>query len=175
MPRAADRPLRQHQAKTLFLRVPTPVWPVVSTGKVSEFRAATGNVPQLWRVPLPTLTVAYRKRRATDYDYRLMTLLGVRREALGAITEEGLLAAGYVGGDARARFRRDWMIHEKKRFEPLRTVVVFTVRPVQDGDLEVCGRKLLDHLYGEHLASEADTRTRSIQTNGRATAGAHAA
>lgn len=159
---AEKRPLRQHQAKTVFLRVPTPVWPLVSTGKVTEFRAATGNAPQLWRVPLPTLAVAYRRQLSTQqYDYRLMLLEGVRREALGTITDEGLRRAGYDGADAFARFRRDWTIHEKKRFEPLRTVFVYTVRPVTNGDLEAVGLALIDHLYGEYL-EQAQERTRTV-------------
>jgi hypothetical protein len=64
--------------------VPTEVWGLVSTGKVSEFRAAVGNASQLWNVPLPTLSVIYRPRRGSgEWDYRIMTLEDVRREALG--------------------------------------------------------------------------------------------
>lgn len=151
-----------------MLRVPSPVWPLVSTGRVSEFRAATGNVPQLWNVPLPTLAVAYRRRlSARDYDYRLVMLERIRREALGAITEEGLAAAGYTGDDARARFRRDWMIAEKKKFEPLRTVVVFTVRLVDLGDTRRVGEAIVDHLYGEYIAQEAHIRPRTISAQPR--------
>lgn len=167
------RPLKQHQLKTVMLRVPTPVWSKVSTGRVHEFRAATGNAPRLWKFPLPILALAYRRRLgSTDYDYRLMVLEAVRREMLGAITEEGLAAAGYEGDDALARFRRDWMIAEKKRFEPLRKVVVFTVRPIQDdGDLTSAGLAIIEHLYGDYLAQEAHTRPRTVSANGRATQG----
>lgn len=162
------RPLKQHKAKTVFLRVPSPVWAMVSTGRIREFRAASGNAPQLWNVPLPTLAVTYRRRRSTtEYDYRLMTLLNVRREALGTITDEGLAAAGYVGEMAFARFRRDWVINEKKRFEPLRTVFVYTVRPVQAGDLDTAGQALIDHLYGDY-AQEAQERPRTVQAEPRA-------
>lgn len=154
------RPFKQHQAKTLFLRVPGHVWSAVTGGRVREFRASAGNVPQLWKVPLPTVCVAYRRRRtADDYDYRLIMLECVRMEALGAITEEGLEAAGYVGDDAGALFRREWMIAEKKRFDPLRTVMVFTVRLVGPGDRELAGEALIKHLYGEYLEAEANTRT----------------
>ena len=165
MPRPVEpRPLRQHQAKTVFLRVPTAVWGLVSSGKIREFRAAVGNAPQLWNVPLPTLVAAYRKQRAAaQYDYRLLLLEGVRREALGTITAEGLAAAGYEGPDAFARFRREWMIHEKRRFEPLRVVFVYTVRPIRDGDLADAGAALVDHLYGDLIAQEAHTRSRTIQ------------
>jgi hypothetical protein len=102
---------------------------------------------------MPTLCVAYRKRQATGaYDHQMMMLLAVRMEALGAITPEGLVAAGYEGDDAFARFRREWTIHEKKRFVPLRRVMVFTVRKVDDEELLMGGRSLVDHLYGEFLA-----------------------
>ena len=161
---AEPRPLKQRQLKTVMLRVPTPVWPQVSAGRVREFRAATGNVPQLWKVPLPTLAVAYRRRQRTlDYDYRLMVLEAIRREALGAITDAGLAAAGYEGDGALARFRRDWMIAEHRRFEPLRKVVVFAVRLVGPGDLDVVGRATIDHLYGDYFAQEAHIRPRTIQ------------
>lgn len=164
MPRSVEpRPLPQHRAKTVFLRVPSHAWPLVSTGRVTEFRAAIGNAPQLWRAPLPTFAVAYRRRLSKlEYDYRLILLEAVRQEALGTITDEGLLRAGYSGDDAFARFRRDWMIHEKKRFEPLRKVFVYTVRLIQQGDHERVGLALLDHLYGEY-AQEAQQRPRSIQ------------
>lgn len=164
MSRQVERPLAQHQASTVYLRVPSQAWPLVSTGRVTEFRAAVGNAPQLWHVPLPTLAVAYRRRLSVaEYDYRLLLLEAVRREALGAITPEGLTAAGYAGDNAFPRFRRDWMLREKRRFEPLRTVFVYTVRPVHEGDLEAVGRSLVNHLYGDHLAQKAQERPRTIQ------------
>lgn len=166
------RPLKQHRIKTCFLRVPSPVWPLISTGQVSEFRAATGNAPQLWNVPLPTLAVTFRKRHSADYDYRVMTLLGVRREALGTISDVGLAAAGYEGEDAFARFRRDWCIAEKKRFEPLRMVFVYTVRPVQPGDREAVGLALVEFLYGDH-AQEAQERPRTVPAERRSSQAAN--
>lgn len=163
MPRRVEpRPLKQHQLKTVLLRVPTPVWPQVSTGRVREFRAATGNAPQLWKVPTPTLAVAYRRRHTVNIDYRLMVLERVRQEMLSAITEDGLAAAGYTGPDALARFRRDWMISEKRRFEPLRKVFVYTVRPVDVGDVNHLGRELIDHLYGDYFAQDAHIRPKTI-------------
>lgn len=130
---------------------------------MSEFRAACGNAPQLWNVPLPTLAVAYRRQlSAPQYDYRLLTLENVRQEALGTITDEGLARAGYHGEGAFARFRRDWMINEKRRFEPLRTVFVYTVRPVADGDLAEVGGALVRFLYGEYVETALD-RARTIR------------
>lgn len=157
MPARVDRPLRQRSSKTVFLRVPSQDWPAVNSGRVREFRASIGNVPQLFNVPMPTLVVCYRKRKATgDYEYRLMTLEGIRQEALAAITEEGLRLAGYTGENARARFRRDWMNREKRRFEPLRRVMVFTVRPFSEEDIELTGRRLVEHLYGDYLLQGVD-------------------
>lgn len=163
--RAEPRPLKQHQAKTIFVRCPSPSWALVSTGRVREFRCAAGNAPQLWKVPLPSLAIIYRRQLSVpSWDYRLMLLENVRREALASITSEGLALAGYKGDDAFARFRRDWMIGEKKRFEPLRTVFVYTVRPIQDdGDLTDAGSAIIDHLYGDYLAKETHKSPRTIQ------------
>jgi hypothetical protein len=169
VPRPVEpKPLGQYQCKTVVLRVPTQVWPLVSTGRVNEFRSSPGNVPQLWDVPMPTFAVAYRRRpSSSDYDYRVLFLATMRREALGAITEAGLIAAGYDGEQAFAHFRRDWTLHEKKRFEPLRTVFVYTVRPIQTGDHEIVGHALTEHLYGQHLA-QAQLQPRTVQIQRRA-------
>jgi hypothetical protein len=164
VPRAVEpRPLKQHQVKTVMLRVPTPAWPAVSSGRVSEFRAALGNTPRLWKVPMPTLALAYRRRAPLDYDYRLVVLEGLRQEALGAITDEGLAAAGYTGSDALSRFRREWCINEHRRFEPLRRVMVFTVRLASEDDFDALGHRLLQHLYGDYIVQEAHVRSRSIK------------
>jgi hypothetical protein len=174
---AAPRPLAQHQAKTVFVRCPSAMWSAVSTGKVTEFRAATGNAPQLWKCPLPTLAVIYRRRPAiAQWDYRVMLLEAIRREALATISMEGLARAGYQGErpEAFARFRRDWCIHEKKRFEPLRTVIVFTVRLAQEGDRDAVGRALVEHLYGDH-AKETLTGPRTIHADRRVPEAAQAA
>ena len=128
---------------------------MVSTGLVTEFRGAAGNASHLQGTPLPTLAVAYRRRLAVrEYDYRLMLLEDVRKEALGAITDDGLGRAGYTGEGAFARFRRDWMINEKRRFDPLRVVFVYRVRPIEEGDLERVGASLVGHLYREYLAHD---------------------
>lgn len=164
MPRPLEpRALHQRQAKTVFLRCPSAAWTLISTGRIHEFRASPGNAPQVWRTPLPTLAVAYRRRPSrNEYDYRLMLLEAVRREALGAITDEGLAAAGYVGDDAFKRWRRDWTLHTKRPFRPLCTVLVFTVRPIEQGDLAAAGISLLGALYGEYL-SDARDRVRTVE------------
>jgi hypothetical protein len=149
-----SKPFEQHRASTVFLRVPTADWPLVITGVRREFRAAQGNVPQLWTVPLPTLCVCYRKRRAAgDYDHRLMVLEDVRQERLCEISEAGLRDAGYDGTreEAYAAFRRDWMIREKRKFAPTRKVMVFRVRKVEKQDVATAAFSLLNFLYGDFL------------------------
>jgi hypothetical protein len=148
-------------------------WNEVSTGQVAEFRASTGNAPQVWRTPLPTLAVIYRRRLSRlEYDYRVMMLQAIRREALGAITDEGLAAAGYTTEDAFARFRRDWTLHEHRRFSPLQTVTVFTVRPVVAGDRELAGRSLVAALY-EEFENAVDTVRTVITEPGAGSATRH--
>lgn len=150
----SPKPFEQRRASTIFLRVPSGDWPLVITGRRREFRAASGNAPQLWHVALPTLCVCYRKRRAAgDYDWRLMVLEDVRQERLGSITEEGLRLAGYDGArnEAFARFRREWVLREKRKFTPTRKVFVFRVRKVVDDDYGRMAQTLLTHLYGEFL------------------------
>lgn len=146
---------QQRRLKTALVRVPSRDWPTVMTGNQTEFRVAMGNVASAYGfqgdLPVPMFIVAYRTR---PVDHKLLTLEGVRRERLIEISEEGLARAGYSGDrdEAFARFRRDWMIGEKKRFEPNREVVVFTVRLPTQGDLRVVADNLLRHLYGKHLA-----------------------
>ena len=97
--------------------------------------------------------MAYRTRPEQQV---LMVLEAVREERLIEITDEGLAHAGYSGprDEAFARFRRDWMIGAKHRFEPNRAVVVFTVRLPREDDVTVVGKNLVHHLYEEHLAPQ---------------------
>lgn len=155
----ASRAGRQRKLKTMFVRVPARDWGLVSTGRQSEFRVATGNLAAAYgfenvTLPLPLFVVAYRTRPELQ---QLMLLEAIRRERLIEISDEGLVRAGYSGQRdiAFARFRRDWMTGEKKRFEPNREVVVFTVRLPLEDDVAVVGQNLVHHLYGEHLAAQA--------------------
>lgn len=138
----------------MFVRIPARDWSFVVSGKQTEFRVSVGNVAAAYgfehiELPLPLFVVGYRTRPEVK---RLLTLERIRRERLIEIDEDGLRRAGYTGEDAFDRFRRDWMLAEKKRFEPQREVVVFTVRPPAPGDREIVGANLLAHLYGDHLA-----------------------
>jgi hypothetical protein len=140
----------------MHIRVPARDWVRVSTGRQSEFRVAAGGLAAAYgfenvTIPLPLFVVAFRTRPEEEM---LMTLEGLRSERLIEITDEGLVRAGYSGrprDECFARFRRDWMIGEHKRFEPNRKVVVFTVRLPRDDDAAVVGENLVNHLYGEHL------------------------
>lgn len=161
MPATVERRHPQYQLRTVFLRVPAGDWQDVSRGRIEEFRAAIGNAPQLWHVPVPTLAVCYRRTR-TAFDFRLMKLLEVRTEMLGAITEEGLARTGYRGKDAYDRFVRDWTLREKRRFEPQRKVQVFRVTPFEFtyDELERLGYVVIDHLYRDFIPDEHRRRWR---------------
>lgn len=153
MPPRVARVHKQRRASTLFLRVPTQNWRQIIRGDITEFRAAPGNVPNMLRVVLPSAVVAYRIHVGKQ-DARLMLLEGVRQEALGGITVEGLARAGFRDEDpaiARQRFRRDWISRTRRRFQPLKRVFVFTVRPLERPDVAICAARLFEHLYGEHM------------------------
>lgn len=153
----ASRAGRKHKLQTMHIRVPARDWVRVSTGNQSEFRVGAGGLAAAYgfenvMIPLPLFVVAFRTRPEEEM---LMTLESLRRERLIEITDEGLACAGYSGprDQAFARFRRDWVIGEKKRFEPNRKVVVFTVRLPREDDVAVVGENLVNHLYGEHLGA----------------------
>lgn len=145
--------LPKRSVTTLSIRVSSGQWQRVVSGAATEFRGAA-NGYTLNSVPLPTPAVIFRRRREGDSDdERLVLLLDKRVEALGAITDEGLVAAGFSGDrdTAFARFRRDWMLQERKRFEPLREVVVYTVAPLEEMHLPEAGLALVRHLYAPWL------------------------
>ena len=164
MPQVTQKPLVQHKASTVFIRCPSYAWPLVSSGKVSEFRNALQTASRAaWglRFCLPTFCVVYRHAGGAKHlDYRVMLLTGIRHEALGAITQEGLKRAGYEGVTALKEFRRDWSIQEHRAFQHLKKVWVYTVRPIEDGDIVLAGVALVNRLYGDHL-KEASKQART--------------
>lgn len=132
---------------------------MVTSGKRREFRVTQGNALKLANYSLfPSLCVCYRKRKAAgDYDSKLMVLEGMREERLIEASEESLRLAGYEGANRDemfARFRREWMLREKRRFEPARRVMVFTVRPLMEDELPDLAMGLLRHLYGGWLRDD---------------------
>jgi hypothetical protein len=141
------------------IRVPASDWPRIRTGRATEFRIGAPIAPVL--KPLPNLAILYcRDLARARLETRLMFVENRREEPLGSISEEGLARAGYPGArtDAFARFRREWKISHKK-FNPLQRMAVFTVRPIQESDVETVGNALVSYLYGELLAAPQQART----------------
>jgi hypothetical protein len=148
--------IRARTITMVTLRVSAGEWPRIVSGAATEFRAAA-TMPARQDQPLPSPAVIYTRRREGSPDEERLVLLTRKRvEALGAITPEGLAAAGFHGERdvAFAQFRRDWILRERKRFDPLREVVVYTVRPFSMDDLPTTGAALIRHLYGAWLPSE---------------------
>jgi hypothetical protein len=143
------KPWTQHQASTIFLRVPSADWAAVRYGGKREFRASSGKVSQLWNVECPVPVVAYKIDSFGRYDCALMVLEAVWQEPLGAISPESLKAEGF---ESFAHFRRYWCIREKRYFRPLHKTMVFKVRPWQAEDDRDMADALLKRLYGDFLA-----------------------
>ncbi len=141
------KPWKQRHAKTLFLRVPAADWQLVTRGRKTEFRAASGNASGLHFAETPTPVVAYMQRRG-KYESRLMVLEERRTEPLGSIDGEGLRREGF---ESFEQFRRYWMQRERRRFRPTRDVVVYRVRPWTPEDEDTFSTRLLAHLFGEWL------------------------
>lgn len=144
------QPFSQRRASTVFLRVPSEDWILVSRGGKREFRASTKAVSNLWSVEPPTPVVAYRVRPGPTggYDSKLMVLEDKWLEPLGAITPESLAAEGF---DSMAEFRRYWMRREKRRFMPTRKVTVYRVRLWTPEDNREMADVIFNRLYEEHL------------------------
>lgn len=149
-----DPVVARRTATTVSIRVPTDDWPQIANGRATEFRLGMANHDPLSQLPAPMLAVLYRRARSGDaIDKRLMTFVGVRREKLGAITNDGLRALGYDGPQKEMfkNFRRDWMLRARRRFEPLLPIVVVTVRAFEEGDIELAGSGLVRWLYSDAL------------------------
>lgn len=148
-PTSSPEPWSQYEARTTFLRVPAFDWLNVKNGIKTEFRASGRGVTQLWNVTCPMPVVAYTVTRR-GHDRRLMVLEETRQETLIAISQESLEREGF---DTLEEFRRYWTIKTKRKFTPTRKVQVYRVRRWRSADMDEMGRRLLDRLYGEHLAS----------------------
>lgn len=151
MPGRGPKPWRQVRQSTIFLRVPRDDWPAVKRGFKREFRAGVGPTktqPSL--VKMPTPVVAYSVSKAgDDHDGQLMVLEAAWTEPLGAISPESLAAEGFK---SLAEFRAYWIARERKRFQPMRPVHAYRVRPWANGaDARYFGDLLLGRLYGEFL------------------------
>lgn len=143
--------LPKAEARTVTLKVPPAEWPAVSQGRKTEFRVPVGEQQyQFWRVDCPTAVVAFSRRRHPPQPKPiLMVLEAVKQEQLMAMTPESLAAEGCANF---AEFRRKWIKRTKRRFEPLRLVWVFTVRPFDEADRAMLGDRLFMRLYGPYLS-----------------------
>lgn len=144
------KPYPQHKASTVFLRVPAADWAAVKQGLKSEFRAQPGKTSGLLFVEPPTPVVAWSYSRARGYDARLMILLDRYQEPLMGITPEALAREGHP---SIAHFRRYLMARERKRFDPLKEVVAYVLRPFAPEDAREQADALLERLYGDFLPS----------------------
>jgi hypothetical protein len=151
------KPYEQHQASTVFLRVPTSEWVPITRGAKTEFRASPRAVTQALNLKTPTPVVAYRvvpgRPKGQTHDAVLMMLEETWQEPLLAISEESLEREGHA---SVAHFRRYWMSRTGKRFTPTRMVRVFRVRPWQEGDWQASGELMMKRLYGEFREAKPD-------------------
>lgn len=146
--RRGPKPFNQHQASTIFVRVPSDDWHAVKGGHKREIRSRQSSTIALQHLSLPTPAVVYRCHPHHGYEAVLMVLEAVWREPLGAISEESIVNEGYA---TVAEFRRAWVIRERRRFPLLATVTVHRVRPWTPDDGVAMGEALLTQLYGEFL------------------------
>lgn len=144
----SNKPYRQAEAKTVFLRVPVHEWPAVKMAVKSEFRASGGHTTQVWNLTPPVAVVAYAVRAAGTHDAKLMVLEDTWRERLGAISPESLVAEGCK---TLAEFKRQWARANKRRFPAMKEVQVYRVRPIAPDDIPTLGELLFRRLYREFL------------------------
>ncbi len=142
------KPWTQHQASTVFLRVPTADWTLVRRGMKTEFRASLGAVSGLKFIEPPTPVVAYRVDRSHGYDAALMVLEDRWQEPVGSISEESLEREGFK---TFAEFRRYFVNRERRKFRMTKKVTVYRVRPWTPEDAVTFGDLLLRRLYGAFL------------------------
>lgn len=145
---SSPKPYTPRQTSTTFLRVPSRYWVEVSRGYRREFRLARNKSGWFSRFDAPQAVVAYRFSRVHGWDCALMALESCWEEPLGAISPESLRAEGF---DSLSAFRRDWVEHHGVRFEPMKLIYVFRVRPWEEADDYAMGVRLLERLYGDFL------------------------
>jgi hypothetical protein len=153
--RRGPKPYSQHQASTIFVRVPSDDWHAVKGGYKREFRSRQSSLTAVQGLSLPLPCVGWRLHPQHGYDALLLVLEAVWREPLGAISEESIAAEGYA---TMADFRRAWIIREKRRFPLLASVTVHRVRPWRPEDGAAMGDALLRQLYGEFLPHDRAAR-----------------
>lgn len=142
------KPYTQRKASTVFLRVPADDWAAISGGFKTEFRAPPGKSVGAMFTDLPTPVVAWSYSRVSGHDAKLMILLDRFTEPLMAIAPESLEREGHP---SVAHFRRFIMRRERKRFDALKEVTAYVLRPFEPGDRSEQADLLLERLYGDFL------------------------
>jgi hypothetical protein len=146
---SSPKPWRQFEVRTTFLRVPREDWLDVKQGRKTEFRAGGHYVTQLWNVTCPTPVIGYVARRGqTAHDSALLVLEKHWVEPVGSISPESLEREGFPD---LAHFRRYWMRRHRSRFDWLKEIHAYRVRPLGPDDETTMGLQLFRKLYGEHL------------------------
>lgn len=147
--------LEKRSAGTLYVRVARVDWPMVRLGRKREFRTTPRRAAALPAEAFPTPIVVWCPVGYGPVpEQQLVVCEAAWTERLGEISEESLAREGFA---SRKEFTTYWRNHRaggRKGYKPLTTVAVYQVRPWTDGDVELCGAKLLERLYGMHL--EAD-------------------
>jgi len=146
------KPYNQHQASTIFLRVPIQDWNEVKLGYKTEFKGQPGMVSGLAFVEPPTPVVAYSYSRTHGYDRALMVLEDRYQVELLGATPEALAREGHQNV---AHYRRYMVRREGKRFNPLLMVTAYMLRPWRAEDRAPLADRLLEHLYGDFLPEPA--------------------
>lgn len=145
--RLPRKSIRRH-----YVRVARVDWPRVKHGTKREFRATGYDASPVTREHCPTPIIAWCPVTYGPVpDQQIMLCEEAWSERLGEISDDSLAREGFA---SRKEFVDYWRFHRaggSKGFKPLIQVRVYRVRPWQDGDIEICGTKLVEHLYGEHL------------------------
>lgn len=133
--------------RTHFLRLPRRDWANITQGIKREFRG--GGSLHLEVLDPPTPVIAYSQPSTfggSEFRHELIVCEAAWREPLGAISPESLEAEGF---SSLAEFRQYWRDrHQQGRFDPLKPVIAFRVRPWRgDEDVALFGRLLIERLY----------------------------
>lgn len=144
----STRPWTCYRASTPFLRIPRVDWPKVIAGEKTELRAAGRNALNADRLNPPIPVVGYTMWEHKPPTSRLLVLEQAHTEPLGAISPEALAREGFA---TIKEFKHYWRLYRtREAYKPLTKVWVYRIRPFTPDDVDEFGRRLFDHIYGEH-------------------------
>lgn len=140
-------PLPRVALSRLYVRVPVAEWIEVKHGTKREFRTGVQNNLHVvnGQIELPTPVVAYS---SPGHDARVMVCTEAWKEPLGAISPESLANEGV---ETLAEFKQRWCARRERRFNPLKHVVVYRVRPWSQDDEARFAKDFLEKLYPTDL------------------------